>query len=109
LRKQPEITICEGHRYPISKIPLFFKDVCEPWWGCGFIFFWGGFPNNDTGIGNVAKVLLCSLFDLLWEVLGAEKVLRRDVEEEEGPVTGIETKVVEASKSPSLKICSFGN
>lgn len=57
----------------------------------------------------MAKVLLCSLFDLLWEVLGAEKVLRRDVEEEEGPVTGIETKVVEASKSPSLKICSFGN
>ncbi|CAE7358863.1 unnamed protein product, partial [Symbiodinium sp. CCMP2456] len=31
------------------------------------------------------NVLLCSLFDLLWEVLGAEKVLRRDVEEEEGP------------------------
>ena len=30
-------------------------------------------------------MLLCSLFDLLWEVLGAEKVLRRDVEEEEGP------------------------
>ncbi|CAK9118523.1 unnamed protein product [Durusdinium trenchii] len=31
------------------------------------------------------NVLLCSLFDLLWEVLGAEKVLRRDVEEDEGP------------------------
>ena len=31
------------------------------------------------------NVLLCSLFDLLWEVLGAEKVLRKDAEEEEGP------------------------
>lgn len=35
-----------------------------------------------------SEVLLCSLFDLLWEVLGAEKVLRRDVEEDEGPATG---------------------
>lgn len=37
--------------------------------------------------GLEPEVLLCSLFDLLWEVLGAEKVLRRDVEEEEGPET----------------------
>ncbi len=54
---------------------------------------------------TVEKVLLCSLFDLLWEVLGAEKVLRRDVEEEEGPVTGIETKVVgSGSKAPPEKM-----
>lgn len=54
-------------------------------------------PGSETWLKTLgfSKVLLCSLFDLLWEVLGAEKVLRRDVEEEEGPVTWIETKVVE--------------
>lgn len=87
----------------------------EPWWGCGFIFFClrGGSQTTTPGSATwlktlgFSKVLLCSLFDLLWEVLGAEKVLRRDVEEEEGPVTWIETKVVEGQSHHPWKYAAL--
>ena len=57
-----------------------------------FFLFGGGFPNNDTG-GSETWLRYCCVHCSIscGKSWGAEKVLRRDVEEEEGPVTGIET------------------